>query len=84
MPKKYPEREALVFKDRRVTYKELDKKANELGKVLIEFGIEKVDKVAIMSHNCIQYAILLFAVAKIGARNPLDAANWGSLEGSTQ
>lgn len=65
--KRYPEREALVFGNRRITYKEMDKKANDLGNALIELGIEKGDKVAILSHNCIQYAILLFAVAKIGA-----------------
>ena len=64
---RYPDREAIVFRDVRLTYDELNRKVNRFANALTGLGVKKGDKVAILSHNCTQYVIFLFAVAKIGA-----------------
>jgi fatty-acyl-CoA synthase len=62
-----PEKEAIVFGNVRFTYDELNKKVNKVANALTALGVKKNDKVAILSHNCSQYVIYLFAMAKIGA-----------------
>lgn len=60
--------------DSAITYAELDAKSNALAVALIEMGLEKGDRVAIVMPNCVQFAISYFAVLKAGgcvaATNP--------------
>ncbi len=65
--KRYPDKEAIVFREVRLTYAELNNAVNKFADALMKTGVKKGDKVAILSHNCYQYVIFLFAVAKIGA-----------------
>jgi fatty-acyl-CoA synthase len=50
-----------------ITYLELDRRANRLASWLQAQGIEKGDRVAILSQNCAEFFELEFACAKIGA-----------------
>ena len=50
-----------------LTYKELDDRACLLASWLQEVGVEKGDRVAILSQNCAEFFELEFACAKIGA-----------------
>lgn len=50
-----------------LTYKELDNRACLLANWLQKVGVEKGDRVAILSQNCAEFFELEFACAKIGA-----------------
>ncbi|MFO7962303.1 MAG: AMP-binding protein [Desulfobacterales bacterium] len=52
---------------RRLTFKELNTEANRFANALKQMGVEKGDRIAIISYNCIQYVIYVLALAKIGA-----------------
>jgi len=69
---KSAKKEALVYSYKgtittRLTLEELNQKVNRFANALTELGIKKGDRVAIISHNCPQYAIYLYALAKTGA-----------------
>ncbi|MCO6388724.1 class I adenylate-forming enzyme family protein [Aliihoeflea sp. 40Bstr573] len=61
-----PERVALEQGDRRMTYAELDRRADRLCNHLVSLGIMRGDRVAILSENRIEYIELLIAAAKLG------------------
>ena len=46
-----PEKEAIIFMDRRITYQEINGAANAVANALLEAGIQKGDKVALMCPN---------------------------------
>jgi fatty-acyl-CoA synthase len=62
-----PGREAIVFQDRRVTYKQLDERSNAVGNKAVQFGIKRGDRVGILMSNCNEYLEIFFGIAKIGA-----------------
>src|SRR5690625_7417785 len=64
---KYPEKCAFTYKSRKVTYKELDDLVNQTAHGLIQDGITKGNRLAILSKNSLDFVITLFAVARIGA-----------------
>ncbi len=69
---KSAKKEALVYSYKgtvttRLTFEELNQKVNRFANALTELEIKKGDRVAIISHNCSQYAIYLYALAKMGA-----------------
>src|SRR4030042_1821739 len=64
--RKFPDREALVYGDRRSTYSQLNARINQLAHALMDIGIKKGGKVAILSVNCNQFMETYFALAKIG------------------
>lgn len=65
--RKYPANEAMICQGRRVTYKELDELVNRLGHALLEFGIQKGDKVIIFMPNVLEFVVSYFAIQRIGA-----------------
>ena len=64
---KFPDKEAVVYGDRRITYRELNGRVNGLAKGLLDLGIGKGDIVAILLFNCPECIEITFAVNKIGA-----------------
>jgi acyl-CoA synthetase (AMP-forming)/AMP-acid ligase II len=62
-----PEREALVCGERRLTYLELDQRANELAHYLASQGIERGDHVGLYLHNCTEYIESSLAAYKLRA-----------------
>ncbi len=63
----WPDREAIVFKEGRISYREYRKKVDQLAKALIHQGIQKGDKVSILFSNRPEWSISEYAVDKIGA-----------------
>lgn len=64
---RYPENEAVVFGDQRLTYRELGSKIDALAMGLLNLGIGKGDKVGIWLSNRPEWLIFEFAIIKIGA-----------------
>ena len=68
-----PESIALLFGDLKLTYKELNQKANQLAHILIQKGIKPENKVGIAVERSLEMVIALLAVLKVGAAYvPLD------------
>jgi fatty-acyl-CoA synthase len=55
------------FKDQVVTLGQLDDDSNRLANVLFKKGVRKGQKVAIISHNNLDYLVCEFAIFKVGA-----------------
>ena len=64
---KYPDKIAIVYKDQRVTYKQLNSDANKLGRVLHALGVKSNDKVGVLMPNCPEFVVGVFAALKAGA-----------------
>jgi len=62
-----PEKEAIIFMDRRITYQEINGAANAVANALLEAGIQKGDKVALMCPNLPYFPIAYYGILKAGA-----------------
>lgn len=62
-----PEKEAVVFRDERVTYQDLRDRAYRLARALRSLGVRKGDRVAVLLRNCSEWFDIFFAVASLGA-----------------
>jgi fatty-acyl-CoA synthase len=65
--KRYPDKRAIIMGDDCLTFHELNNLANQLAYGLLSTRVAPGDRVGILAHNCLQYAIINYAVAKIGA-----------------
>ncbi len=63
----HPDKDAIVFEGRRMTYKELNEEAERLAYSLKKRGIGKGDKVALWLTNHPEWVVAWFAIPKIGA-----------------
>jgi len=61
-----PERIALSFYGRDITYKELDGMIDQLAWGLLSLGIKKGDRIALYMENCPQFVISYFAIHRAG------------------
>ncbi|SVD73275.1 uncharacterized protein METZ01_LOCUS426129, partial [marine metagenome] len=62
-----PDRVALVFDDKRITYGELADRVARLANAMSELGIGSGDRVAVMQVNCNEYIESYFACATLDA-----------------
>src|SRR5512144_132110 len=62
-----PDRVSVIFKDRRITYRELNEESERLAGSLQETGIKKGDRVSIYMGNCIELYVAFYALQKVGA-----------------
>ncbi|PPK63696.1 amino acid adenylation domain-containing protein [Actinokineospora auranticolor] len=68
-----PDAEAVVCRDRTLTYAELDRRANRLAHALIAGGVRPQDPVAVLLTRDIEMVVALFGVFKAGAVHvPMD------------
>ncbi|CUH64822.1 Long-chain-fatty-acid--CoA ligase FadD13 [Thalassovita gelatinovora] len=65
--KETPEKEAIVCGDIRQSWAEFDQRSNRCANALIELGIDKGDRVAILSPNSAPYAEIFIGTLKAGA-----------------
>ncbi|MGZ5369124.1 MAG: AMP-binding protein [Aeromicrobium sp.] len=65
----WPDREAVVdvAAGVRLTYAELDKRVDDVARGLISRGIAKGDRVGIWAPNCLEWFLIQYATARIGA-----------------
>ncbi len=62
-----PDRHAIVFDDKRITFGELADRVNRLANGLAELGVGAGDRVAAMQVNCNEHIEAYFASAKLDA-----------------
>ncbi|MCD4734599.1 MAG: AMP-binding protein, partial [Bacteroidales bacterium] len=65
--RRYPDKNALIMDNKCMTFKQLNQGVNKLAKGLISLGVVPGDKVALLAENCIEFAVINYAVAKCGA-----------------
>lgn len=63
---KFPEKEALVFNDHRISYEKLKLSVDRLAHGLKELGFTKGDRIALMLPNIPHFVICFFAGLKLG------------------
>jgi acyl-CoA synthetase (AMP-forming)/AMP-acid ligase II len=63
---KFPERTAFIFEDKRFTYQEFNERVNRFSQALLQRGLRKGEKVAILLFNSNHFAEAYFATAKAG------------------
>ena len=64
--RKFPDKEALIFGETRLTYKQFNARVNRLAHAFLDLGIKKGSKVAVLAFNCNQFLEVYFALAKTG------------------
>jgi len=62
-----PHREALIFKDRVLTYHQLNQRVNRLANALLKLGVNQGERIGILMHNCNEFVETYFAASRIGA-----------------
>lgn len=62
----YPQKTALVFGDKSLSYTQLESECNRVANALIDLGVKKYDRVAILAHNTIHHVLTWFGTAKAG------------------
>jgi len=65
--KKYPENIAIIFQDKKITYRELEKEVNSFATGLQKHGLAKNNRVAIYLPNIPQFIISYYGALKAGA-----------------
>jgi acyl-CoA synthetase (AMP-forming)/AMP-acid ligase II len=65
--RKFPNKTAVVFEGVRLTYKEVDDRANAIANSLIGMGVKRGDRVALLADNTYEWIEMYFAPAKAGA-----------------
>ena len=72
---RYPDRTALIYMGRKMSYRELDKLVNRFSRALIDLGVKEGDTVAMLLPNIPQQVIANYAVYRVGGitamNNPL-------------
>jgi len=63
---KVPNKEALVYKDRRISYAEFDDEVDRVAAILLNSGLEKNDRVAVFMEKSPEEAVTLLAANRAG------------------
>ncbi|MCP9619787.1 long-chain-fatty-acid--CoA ligase [Nocardia otitidiscaviarum] len=64
---RHPDKTALVWRGRRESFAELDAAVNRVAHSLADRGVGQGDRVALYTHNCREFVLLYFALARLGA-----------------
>ena len=62
----FPEKEAIIFQGRKITYRQLGEEVANAASGLAQGGLKKGQRMAIMLPNCPQYVAAYYAILKIG------------------
>ena len=63
----YPDKTALIFMDKKITYRELDSMVRSYAASLKKLGIQKGDRIGALLPNCPQHVIAFLATIQLGA-----------------
>lgn len=61
-----PDKEGLVYRKTRLTFKQLNNRVNSLTNAFIDLGLKRQDRIALIADNCHQYIEMIGACAKGG------------------
>ncbi|MCD4674112.1 MAG: long-chain fatty acid--CoA ligase [Anaerolineaceae bacterium] len=77
--RKYPDRVCTIYKDAKISYAVIDKLSDAFAAALLEIGLHKGDRVAVIMPNSPQFVLAYFGILKAGgvvvAMNPLYKAD---------
>ena len=65
--RRYPEKEALICGEERLTYRALDQRSTQLAHALAEVGVRQHDRVIVFLDNCAEAVIAMYGILKAGA-----------------
>jgi amino acid adenylation domain-containing protein len=65
--KRLPDKVALICGDRRLTYQEINDKADRLAAAFLDMGVKRQDRIAVFLDNSVESVIALFGTLKAGA-----------------
>jgi len=63
---RYPERPAIIYQDRRISYRELLERVNRLAVGLVALGVQPGDKVGLWMPNVPEWIEAYFAISRAG------------------
>jgi long-chain acyl-CoA synthetase len=63
----FPDKDALVFQNERLTYQEIDRSANRLARGLKDTGVKRGERAAIFLENSVESVISIFGILKADA-----------------
>jgi len=63
---RYPDKDALSFKDEKMTYGELERESNKLASGLSEMGLKRGERAGIYMNRCIASIVGVFGIMKAG------------------
>ena len=73
---KYPNKPAIVFEDREITFKELDEISNKIANLLrSSTNLKHGDTMAVIMDNCPEFVYITLALSKIGVTAALINCN---------
>lgn len=62
----FPDRDAILFEEIRMSYRELDEKSSMFASGLLKMGIEKGDRVGLYMANYPEWVVAFFGIARMG------------------
>src|SRR5690242_13740565 len=65
--RRHAERVALIDRERRFTYADIDRQSDNLALNLLELGLKPLDRVVLQLPNVAEFVLLYFALQKLGA-----------------
>ena len=63
---KFPDKIAVIHEKLRVEYSQVNKLSNQLANFIINQGIERGSRVALLCENCVEYVVSYFGILKAG------------------
>jgi len=64
---RYPEKEAVIFEELRLTYKEICSRIDRVSAGLLSRGFKKKDRIGLLFSNTIEFVYSYFAICQMGA-----------------
>jgi acyl-CoA synthetase (AMP-forming)/AMP-acid ligase II len=64
--RRHPQKTAVILGERRLTFDELNRRANRVANALTETGLSKGDRVAALLDNCLEYPEIIYGCSKAG------------------
>ncbi len=65
--KERPTKPAILFKEEKITFSDLNTLSNQVANRLLRAGVKKGDRIVLLLQNCPEFVVAYFAILKIGA-----------------
>jgi fatty-acyl-CoA synthase len=65
--KERPTKPAILFKEDKITFSDMNTLSNRLANRLLKVGVKKGDRIVLLFQNCPEFCVAYFAILKIGA-----------------
>jgi len=65
--KERPTKPAILFKEEKITFSDLNTLSNRVANRLLNVGVKKGDRVVLLFQNCPEFCVVYFAILKMGA-----------------